>query len=106
MEVRQKLAARLFRLSDMPLAERIRLITLIYIEEGFEAAKEATRLANIPIAAAERRGRWALLEDDIEQVEERIEVGEEPLEDVDDSLEEVEEEYVGKSLLKRITPWS
>lgn len=90
----------------MSLVERTKLIVLIYLEGGLEAAKEAARLANIPVAVAERRGRWAPLEDDVEQVEERMEVGEEPLEGVEDSLEEVEEEYVGKSILRRITPWS
>lgn len=105
MEAQLKIAARLRKLADLSLADRVKAIALIYLEAGLDAAKEAARLANIPATRVEHRGRYALV-DDVELVEERAEEVEDGVEVADDPVEEVEEEYLGRSILRRVAPWS
>ncbi len=105
MEAKARLVAHLHKLADLSLAERLRLIALIYLESGIDAAREAARLANIPATSVDRRGRWAVAEDE-ELVEDLEEDVEDSVEQSEESVEVVEEEYLGEAILKRVAPWS
>ncbi|KUO85240.1 MAG: hypothetical protein RXR02_07160 [Thermoproteus sp.] len=105
MEARARLFTQLHKLAGLSPAERLRIIALIYLESGVDAAREAARLANIPATSVDRRGRWALVEgaEPVEELEEGVEERVEPLEE---PTEIIEEEYVGKAALRRMAPWS
>lgn len=105
MEAKLRIAARLNKLAELSPIERIKAIALIYLESGLDAAKEAARLANVPVARAEHRSRYALV-DDVELADDQIEEAEEVFEPVDERAEVVEEEYVGRSILAKAAPWS
>jgi len=64
VEARARLFTQLHKLAGLSPAERLRIIALIYLESGVDAAREAARLANIPATSVDRRGRWALVEGD------------------------------------------
>lgn len=95
----------LYKFGRLPQSDKARLIALLYLEEGKDTAIDVARIANIPVTRVEQRNRWAIVEEVQDAVGDPIEEVQERDEEAEDSIERVDEEYIGYSIIKRISPW-